>query len=1199
MMLPGQLTFSHGTPRSRGVILGVHSYSDISLKDSVQDPEGRYIVAECQLHEEFFTVVSVYFDPLISDDVLSQVLSDIARAIDSYGHNRIIWMGDFNSIIDPAVDSTRTRFRAFEIQRRLLLKEFRDTHDLTDVWRVMHPFIPRYTHMAATKSMSRLDYFLASPAMLTAIVRTNIEPQYLTDHNPISLSLNIASGSAGKGYWKFPDFLLRDKKFREELPQCIKQTVSDNIDTEPGLLWDVVKSAIRGLAIDYLARSKQERKKQIEKLECEICTTNQLRDSTAHDPYRAAFYADKVKNLQSSLDAVYDNINAHTRKWAAARKHYESNRCTKYYFRQPGRKNDQIKTLYNSQGIAVSEPKQVLQVAKDYYQTLYRKPQMADNFPLREKFLSRIPSDALSQEGINLLGKEISLAEVYVAMSKLKKDSVPGEDGLTVNFYLTFWNEVKDLLFASYNHAFECGHLSITQRRGLIRLIPKVDKNPLFVSSWRPISLLNVDYKAVTKLFALQLATFLPNLIHSDQKGFIMHRSAHENLVDVQAIIAACESEPDTEAMLVLLDIQKAFDSIGWNFLKSVLIKYNFPDYFIAWFDIFYTGKELHILNNGCMSEVIFPERGVTQGCGISPLYFVLALEVLALALHDNDRIVGIPMGDACKKLNLLADDALLALKWTNDSFKEVLNVLEEFSQVSFLKVNEHKSWIIPLGRTFLDPPRLGAMKMFPIALDSSFRYLGIDWSRKNTFLVPNHILESEFETIQHIACTRSSPDHSMLGRILTVKALMVPRFTYKLHTLASPPASWFHKVQSFLNDYIWAKGPHRMRANLLYQPVPQGGFNMLNVALYDRALKLSWLNRAKQNPNAPWVVYLESCLILPLRTILSCNIAVRHIPWICKKKLPHLWMSVLTHWCEVHFTKSGGFIPLMPLKCNSVLVTRKHKRLFFPSVFPILENLNLNTVQDFLEAYEDMPTKTVRRIEATYIMDRMPDAWLTQQDSGFFGDIPPIETLYIQGFTVKQCYSLLIKNSLPPPNISIAKWEQALQCSNLQELWPQICKNAYVCTSVKLQTFHLKFINRYYLLNTRRALWSNCSELCSICNKEHETFVHAFWDCTKIHHLWVKLIAMCEKRVDTTTCYSRENCLLIGFKNPLLTYLMIICKYHIHLARLFNKDYSWDALFTRISNFKVADLNAYSQLPCLKAYKAIKLWKPLFTGNS
>ena len=111
--------------------------------------------------------------------------------------------------------------------------------------------------------------------------------------------------------------------------------------------------------------------------------------------------------------------------------------------------------------------------------------------------------------------------------------------------------------------------------------------------------------------------------------------------------------------MLLLLDIERAFDSIAWDFLRSVLIHYGFPPSFIRWFQIFYSSKELHILNHGYLSESFSSERGVTQGCGISPLFFIFGIEVLALAIRDDPQIQGTVLQGVSKKINLLADDGI------------------------------------------------------------------------------------------------------------------------------------------------------------------------------------------------------------------------------------------------------------------------------------------------------------------------------------------------------------------------------------------------------------------------------------------------------------------------------------------------------------------------------------------------------------
>ena len=590
LYLPGKITASYGSTKSGGVLLGVHPASSINLISSVEDIQGSYVIAECSQHGEFFTVVSVYFKPQTTKSELTQLLSEIADKVQAYGHNRVIWMGDFNIVLNPQQDSS-TGSRA-ENKREILLP-FLDSHELTDIWRSMHPFESRFTVRTHGRQffMSRIDFMLVSPALLTGVVSTDIGSAYCSDHSPIWTDIIISKHSKGKGYWKFPDFLLTDSQFEKEMQASVTQLMADNAGTNPGLLWDTAKSGVRGFTREYLSRVKKDRQKKVVNLESDIERASKLRDSLSADPYRAAFYADRVKNLQARLDSVYHELNAEKLKWHKAQNYYESNRCTKYYFKQPGAKNDAIKCVYNSEGNLVHDSKQVLHECRKYYDNLYSQPPRAVNESLREKFLARIPRDALTQKGYDILAREISLDELYQALKQMKKGTVPGEDGLTVQFYIKYWDFFKQMIFDSYRHAFETGKLSISQRKGLIRLLPKRDKNPLFVSSWRPICLLDVDFKVLTKVFSLRLAASLPDLIHPDQKGFVPHRTIHENLMDLQSIIADVENN-NSKGMLILLDIHKAFDTLSWSFLRKVLQQYNFPEYFVTWFDIFYNEKE-------------------------------------------------------------------------------------------------------------------------------------------------------------------------------------------------------------------------------------------------------------------------------------------------------------------------------------------------------------------------------------------------------------------------------------------------------------------------------------------------------------------------------------------------------------------------------------------------------------------------------
>ena len=98
----------------------------------------------------------------------------------------------------------------------------------------------------------------------------------------------------------------------------------------------------------------------------------------------------------------------------------------------------------------------------------------------------------------------------------MKSGKTPGLDGLPVEFYNVFWNEISDCLFNTINYSYTEGKFSISQRRGIIKLIPKKDAEPYFVKNWQPITPLNSDYKIAAKAIANRLQNVLPKLINSE-----------------------------------------------------------------------------------------------------------------------------------------------------------------------------------------------------------------------------------------------------------------------------------------------------------------------------------------------------------------------------------------------------------------------------------------------------------------------------------------------------------------------------------------------------------------------------------------------------------------------------------------------------------------------------------------------------------
>ncbi len=89
----------------------------------------------------------------------------------------------------------------------------------------------------------------------------------------------------------------------------------------------------------------------------------------------------------------------------------------------------------------------------------------------------------------------ITEAELLTALKSTANGKSSGIDGFTVDFYKFFWKNISQLVLNSINMGFDSGEMSITQRHGIITLLPQKDKDILELKNWRPISLLNQDYK--------------------------------------------------------------------------------------------------------------------------------------------------------------------------------------------------------------------------------------------------------------------------------------------------------------------------------------------------------------------------------------------------------------------------------------------------------------------------------------------------------------------------------------------------------------------------------------------------------------------------------------------------------------------------------------------------------------------------------
>ena len=152
----------------------------------------------------------------------------------------------------------------------------------------------------------------------------------------------------------------------------------------------------------------------------------------------------------------------------------------------------------------------------------------------------------------------------------MDNDKSPGDDSITKEFYIKFWDAVKEPLCASIEQFLIAGELSTSQKQAIIKLVEKKDRDKRFIKNWQPILLLNVDIKLISKVLASRLKSVISSIVNENQVAYVNNRFISESSRLISDILEITNSL-GIEGILMTVDIEKAFDSIDHSFLICVL----------------------------------------------------------------------------------------------------------------------------------------------------------------------------------------------------------------------------------------------------------------------------------------------------------------------------------------------------------------------------------------------------------------------------------------------------------------------------------------------------------------------------------------------------------------------------------------------------------------------------------------------------
>ena len=287
-------------------------------------------------------------------------------------------------------------------------------------------------------------------------------------------------------------------------------------------------------------------------------------------------------------------------------------------------------------------------------------------------------SKTVSRQNRQICEKDITTDEIRKAILNFENNKSPGNDGLTEEFYKTFSEIFVNDLQELYREISEVGRMPDSMRQAVITCIYK--KGDIEdITNWRPISLLNYDYKIFTKILATKMQSSLNDIIGTEQTAAIKGRTIIENLQLNRDIISYANLN-NLEASIITLDQEKAFDRVDRHFLFKTLRKFGYGPKLIATIEAIYNNIEAQVKVNGNMSQSFLIERGVRQGCPLSMILYIILAEVMIENIRQNRNIKGITISQKETKISAFADDTTIYIG-ENSSFTYLQTQLQDFER--------------------------------------------------------------------------------------------------------------------------------------------------------------------------------------------------------------------------------------------------------------------------------------------------------------------------------------------------------------------------------------------------------------------------------------------------------------------------------------------------------------------------------------
>lgn len=481
--------FANYSSYARGTAILIHKRLPFHLRYLCNDPAGRYMIVAGVLLDHALTLVCVYA-PNTDDPCFFQ---DLYAQLHKISDTPILMGGDFNMLLNTSIDSSSIS-SSTKPKSLPILTDICDSYALKDAWRTHFPHDAGYTHYSGYHdTWTRIDHWWLSSPSYTWLRSMAVLPRTLSDHSPLLLQLAIPLPEGYERQWRFPSRALSDDAFHAEIRDAIEEYFRLNTDTVDtwATLWEAFKAFIRGVCISKRGGILRSLQAELRSLETALAGVD---TQLLTDPDPALLKRRHALLLE--FREVAERESSFLGKYHTARKYGEGERPgrTLAQLLKPPYSKAYITELQADGSQTLTTTESIREAFLSYYSTLYSTS--ADpNLANQEAYLSEIALVYLEKNMQEFLAEPFTAEEVISAIEAINGSTAPGLDGFTGDFYKSFKDLLAPKLVEMYAESLEQNRLPPTLREAVIVLLPKPGKDATQCTSYRPLSLLNLDYK--------------------------------------------------------------------------------------------------------------------------------------------------------------------------------------------------------------------------------------------------------------------------------------------------------------------------------------------------------------------------------------------------------------------------------------------------------------------------------------------------------------------------------------------------------------------------------------------------------------------------------------------------------------------------------------------------------------------------------